>query len=95
LLKKLPSNGHLSAISPILRWSLHTGLTVIFYYILGEGPDAFFYVGTDSALPNEEGTLVPYPPGSNAPLGAFSKKNITLIMPDDIETSELRWLSVW
>lgn len=63
----------------------------------GKGPDAYFYVGTaDSNRPNaDDGTLVPYPEGSSAPLGAYNKKNITLVLPDEMETKELRWLSVW
>jgi hypothetical protein len=46
-------------------------------------------------MPNEGGLLLPYPAGSTSPLGSFNKKNVTLVLPEDVEASELRWFAVW
>ena len=73
----------------------------------GGGPDAFFWVGTQSETPNRNGIILPYPfegkyyeyEDTNAPvLGRFEAsrhENIVLHLPKDIRVSDLKWLSVW
>ncbi|XP_059096369.1 uncharacterized protein LOC131890931 isoform X2 [Tigriopus californicus] len=70
----------------------------------GQGPDAFFWVGTEGE-PGEVGTILPYPfqgefyeyTDSNAPIitGKFDKVNITLTLPEDLKVTDLKWISVW
>lgn len=60
----------------------------------GQGPDAFFYVGT-RGQPIESGARIPYPKGSDAILGKYSGETIILDLPSDMKTSDLRWISVW
>ena len=61
----------------------------------GGGPDAFFYVGRELPVGHKTGTLIPHPPGSANPLTRMDKTNITLTLPDNLETSKIKWLSVW
>jgi hypothetical protein len=71
----------------------------------GQGPDAFFWVGT-SDLPEKVGTLLPYPfdgkffkyDDQNAPVltGRFDgTKDIKLTLPEDVDVTNLKWISVW
>jgi hypothetical protein len=71
----------------------------------GQGPDAFFWVGT-TARPGDEGHILPYPfdgkfygyKDDSAPVltGAFDgTKDIRLTLPDDLNVSDLKWFSVW
>ena len=71
--------------SDFLIKSLHTG----------GGPDAFFYVGSELPVGHKTGTLIPHPPGSANPLTKIDNNNITLTLPDNLETSKIKWLSVW
>ena len=71
--------------SDFLIKSLHTG----------GGPDAFFYVGSELPVGHKTGTLIPHPPGSANPLTKIDNNNITLTLPDNSETSKIKWLSVW
>ena len=71
----------------------------------GQGPDAFFWVGT-SGVPSDEGHILPYPfdgkfykyKDSDAPVltGYFDgSKDLKLTLPDDLNVSDLKWFSVW
>lgn len=70
----------------------------------GAGPDAFFWVGTNSA-PGDEGIILPYPfegkffkyNADDAPvLKRFDgSKDIKLTLPDDLNVTDLKWFSVW
>ena len=71
----------------------------------GQGPDAFFWVGTDD-LPGEIGTILPYPfdgkffkyDDQNAPIltDRFDgTKNIKLTLPEEVDVTDLKWFSVW
>jgi len=67
----------------------------------GQGPDAFFYAGTRSNLPNEDGGVVlPYPfngrhfsyQDKSIPiLPSFNKKDIELTLPPGVTVDQLRW----
>lgn len=63
---------------------------------LGQGPDAFFYVGkhgTSVSSANSQGFQVPY--GSGGPLGIFSGTTVTLKLPQFLASDEIGWISVW
>jgi len=73
----------------------------------GAGPDAFFWVGVDGtpANTNEDKTAILAHPfkGKNyeyrdsaAPiLGAAANEAVTLILPENMKVSDIKWLSVW
>ena len=72
------------------------------YFIL----DAFFLAGKTGDKPNTDGTILPYPfdgkfydyndKSSPTLTTAFDgSKDITLKLPDNLNVSELKWLSVW
>jgi hypothetical protein len=70
----------------------------------GQGPDAFFWVGT-TKLPGPVGTILPYPfdgkffayDDDTAPvLKRFDgSKDVKLTLPDDLKVTDLKWFSVW
>ena len=71
----------------------------------GQGPDAFFWVGT-SGVPSDEGTILPYPftgkfykyDDDDAPVLKWyfdETKDLKLTLPDDLKVSDLKWFSVW
>ena len=71
----------------------------------GLGPDALFWAGRKGA-PSADGTILPYPFKGNfydkddksAPIvtGKFSGKvDITLKTPENLTTTDIKWLSVW
>jgi len=70
----------------------------------GAGPDAFFWTGT-SKQPTAVGTILPYPfkgefyeyEDQNAPIlnKRYNNEEVTLTLPDNLKTSDLKWLSVW
>lgn len=72
----------------------------------GEGPDAFFIVGTDSDTVDASKAIpVPYP--AHEPqtllelkddidiLPAFTGTDLTLIMPEGVDAFKVKWLSVY
>jgi len=71
----------------------------------GQGPDAFFYAGTRSSLPNDDGGIVlPYPfngrhfkyQDRGIPiLPSFNKEDIELTLPPGVTVDQLRWMSLW
>ena len=72
----------------------------------GAGPDAFFWAGTESDEPDENGMILPYPfegrfydyRDQTAPvLGNFRGNEgvIVLHLPLGTSTDKLKWLSVW
>jgi len=74
----------------------------------GAGPDAFFWVGVEGTpdnVKNESTTAILAHPfqgkhyeyrNEDAPiLGAASNEAVTLILPEHLKVSELKWLSVW
>ena len=67
----------------------------IFYLYTGRGPDAFFYVGAELPVGHDTGVLIQHPSGSDAPLKKIDGINITLTLPGELKTSQLKWLSVW
>merc|ERR1711962_258037 len=69
----------------------------------GQGPDAFFMVGT-SGTPGESGIILPYPADGktyeyydqNAPvLQSFDYERLVLDLPDSVSVSDITWVSVW
>jgi hypothetical protein len=71
----------------------------------GQGPDAFFWVGTTKS-PGSVGTILPYPfdgkffayDDETAPVlkGRFDgSKDIKLTLPEDVKVTDLKWFSVW
>ena len=71
----------------------------------GAGPDAFFWAGTDSDKPSEDGVILPYPfegkfysyQDQSAPvLGRFyPSQDVVLHLPGGTQVNDLKWLSVW
>ena len=73
----------------------------------GGGPDAFFFVGTESKSPNPNGIILSFPyqgihceyDDHNAPiLGRFEASRhgkVLLHLPQNVRVSDLKWLSVW
>jgi len=74
----------------------------------GAGPDAFFWVGVEGSpdnVKNESTTAILAHPfqgkhyeyrNQDAPiLGAASNEAVTLILPEHLKVSDLKWLSVW
>ncbi|XP_037077644.1 LOW QUALITY PROTEIN: protein Skeletor, isoforms B/C-like [Pollicipes pollicipes] len=60
----------------------------------GQGPDAFFYVGSGSK-PSGQGFIVPDENGSVEPLGAYRNKHVTLTLPSGVTLDKVQWVSVW
>ena len=61
----------------------------------GEGPDAFFYVGTDGE-PSAQGLKLDYPEGdSESKLPGFTGEDVEIKLPEGYEASKLKWFSVW
>jgi len=66
--------------------------------ISGESRDAYFYAGTikHSLMPNgNDGVQLQFPEGSNDALKRYTNENITIKVPKDLDTSDIRWLTVW
>jgi len=68
----------------------------------GEGPDAFFYIGTKDKQPSSRGEIIRYPQeqdkcdGEAKVLGAYNKQDVTLRLPKGFKIStDLKWFSVW
>jgi len=74
----------------------------------GEGPDAFFWIGTEGNEPSSNGIILTHPyegknydksDKKNAPKleGLFdgSQDDIVLTLPDDINVKDLKWISIW
>merc|ERR1719187_3077713 len=73
----------------------------------GTGPDAFFWVGKEGtpAQTNEDTTAILAHPfegihykyrNEAAPiLKAASQETVTLVLPENMKVSDLKWLSVW
>ena len=69
----------------------------------GTAPDAFFWAGT-SPQPSPNGIILPYPftgmfynyDDKSAPvLGKFTNAEVVLTLPDNLKTTDIKWLSVW
>ena len=60
----------------------------------GDGPDAFFYVGTDGQ-PSGSGRKLTYPGDSSSKLEAFNNEDVEIKLPAGYEASKLKWFSVW
>lgn len=61
----------------------------------GEGPAAYFYVGTSRA-PNAQGAIrIRDERGSNGVLKRYRKKDITLTLPEGKTLCDIKWFSVW
>lgn len=74
----------------------------------GAGPDAFFWVGTEGSPSNVgdesktailahpfQGVHYTYRDDSAPVLKAASQETLTLILPDHMKVSDLKWMSVW
>ena len=72
-------------------WRFFSLFTFLFS-IKGKGPDAYIYVGTELPV-GPSGVLVPL--GSTQPLTRYDNQDVTLTLPGDLTTSQLKWLSVW
>ena len=67
-------------------------------FLIGAGPDAFFYVGkfgTKVQDANRVGIKVPYPENSDVKLPAYNGQTLILKLPNGIKSNEIGWLSVW
>ena len=71
----------------------------------GAGPDAFFWAGTQGS-PSGIGNILPYPfegkfyeyEDQSAPIlngRYFGDKDIKLTLPDTLNTTDIKWLSIW
>ncbi|XP_043207358.1 protein Skeletor, isoforms D/E-like [Amphibalanus amphitrite] len=60
----------------------------------GQGPDAFFYVGSGNR-PSNSGYKVPDENGRTEPLKAYRNKDITLTLPNGVTMDKVQWVSVW
>jgi hypothetical protein len=79
-------------------------LQVTDFHYDGAGPDAFFWAGTESRYPSDEGVLLPYPFDGTfrhytdqdaSVLEQHEGTDITLTLPPEIEVADLKWISVW
>jgi len=73
----------------------------------GQGPDAFFWVGTKGKEPSSDGIILPHPfegkfydnGDRSAPVLSQrfdgSQNDLVLTLPDDIEVKDLKWISIW
>ena len=70
----------------------------------GTGPDTFFLTGPDETEPSISGTVLTYPfngqfydyNDSEIPnMNRFDQETVELVLPDNIEIENLKWLSVW
>jgi len=73
----------------------------------GQGPDAFFWVGTKGKEPSSDGIILPHPfegkfydnVDRSAPILSQSfdgsQNDLVLTLPDDIEVKDLKWISIW
>jgi len=73
----------------------------------GQGPDAFFWVGTKGKEPSTDGIILPHPfegkfydnGDRSAPILSQSfdgsQNDLVLTLPDDIEVKDLKWISIW
>jgi len=60
----------------------------------GEGPDAFFYVGT-SGVPSGNGFKIDYPVGSGKELGKYTNQDLEFSLPAGVKAENVAWVSVW
>ncbi|XP_063233288.1 protein Skeletor, isoforms D/E-like [Bacillus rossius redtenbacheri] len=60
----------------------------------GEGPAAYFYVGSTKA-PGPDGVRIPDEKGSDQPLPRYVGKHVTLTLPESSSLSSIKWFSVW
>merc|ERR1740137_45248 len=70
------------------------------FHYNGKGPDAFFYIGTNSSSPDHTGEIIPYPQDVNTRspkiLNRIWGEDITLQLPQGVKISrDLKWLSIW
>jgi len=73
----------------------------------GQGPDAFFWVGTKGKEPSSDGHILPHPfegkfydnGDRSAPILSQrfdgSQNDLVLTLPDDIKVKDLKWISIW
>jgi len=73
----------------------------------GQGPDAFFWVGTKGKKPSSDGHILPHPfegkfydnGDRSAPILSQrfdgSQNDLVLTLPDDIKVKDLKWISIW
>ena len=72
----------------------HTLLLKNFKYD-GKGPDAYFYVGLHGE-PSGLGIKLEYPYGDGESiLPEFTGEDVEIVLPEGIESSKLKWFSVW
>lgn len=64
------------------------------FYYDGQGPGAYFYVGT-SDRPSNDGFAIANEKGSNSVLGSYNGNNLVLSLPSGKTLRDITWLSVW
>ncbi|KAF4521058.1 hypothetical protein B566_EDAN008130, partial [Ephemera danica] len=61
----------------------------------GEGPDAFFYVGSSKSPSGTDGIRIRDEHGTFNVLKRYRKKHITLTLPEGKTLANIRWFSLW
>jgi len=65
------------------------------FYYDGDGPDAYFWAGTSTDLPDENGFIIPDEKGSTKPLAKYIGQNLVLRLPEGKTLRDLTYISVW
>ncbi|XP_048486621.1 protein Skeletor, isoforms B/C isoform X4 [Plutella xylostella] len=60
----------------------------------GEGPAAYFYVGTSKSI-SGSGTRLRDERGASAPLRRYRGEPVTLTLPEGTSLKDVKWFSVW
>jgi len=61
----------------------------------GQGPDAYFFVGSGTQVYGQDKRQVPDENGRVDPLGPYRNKDITLTLPSGVTLDKVQWMSVW
>ncbi|ESN96721.1 hypothetical protein HELRODRAFT_189345 [Helobdella robusta] len=73
-------------------------LNIINFNYDGEGPATVFWIGLKGKhgpLIDSSGILVPDENGQTGPLKEYKQANITINLPNNIKSSQVKWLAVW
>ncbi|XP_063389270.1 uncharacterized protein LOC134675052 isoform X4 [Cydia fagiglandana] len=65
------------------------------FYYDGEGPAAYFYVGTSGAPSATGATRLRDDRGSTNPLRKYRGEGVALSLPDNLTLKDIKWFAVW
>ncbi|XP_063541706.1 uncharacterized protein LOC134750472 isoform X4 [Cydia strobilella] len=65
------------------------------FYYDGEGPAAYFYVGTSGAPSATGATRLRDERGNTNPLRKYRGEGVALALPDNLTLKDIRWFAVW